>query len=325
MILAGDVGGTKTRLAIYDEKQATIPQVEKVFVSDDYPHLEDIVQAFMIETGIKHLTSVVVGVPGPVNKGEARITNLPWVISETQMEQALDVESVKLLNDLEATAYGLPFLPPEDLYSLNNQTPDPSGNKVIIAPGTGLGEAVLFSHNHRYIASPSEGGHADFAPHNLFLLELLRYMMGRFEHVSYERVCSGIGIPHIYDFLRTQTRMSYNAEIAGKLTELEDRTPLIVQAGLNMDCEVCVEVLNVFVSILGAEAGNMALNLLARGGVYLGGGIPPRIVEKLKDGVFMSSFVNKGRFAEMLSKIPVYVILNDKTALFGAACYALNK
>lgn len=322
MILAGDVGGTKTRLAIYDG--TTTPQVEKVFVSDDYPHLEDIIQTFMQETGVKTLEKVVVGVPGPVNDGEARITNLPWFISEQKIAQKLQVEAVKLLNDLEATAYGLPHLPADDLFALNDQAPDLDSNKVVIAPGTGLGEAVLFAHNGKYIASASEGGHVDFAPHNLFLLELLRYMMGKFEHVSYERVCSGIGIPHIYDFLRTQSHMRYNHEIAHKLDLAEDRTPIIVQSALKMECEICVEALNVFVSILGAEAGNMALNLLARGGVYLGGGIPPRIVEKLKDGTFMAAFVNKGRFSEMLSKIPVYVILNDKTALFGAACYALD-
>jgi glucokinase len=240
------------------------------------------------------------------------------------MIEALDVGSVKLLNDLEATAYGLPFLPPEDVYMLNNQQPDPHANKVIIAPGTGLGEAVLFAHEGKYIASASEGGHVDYAPHNLFQLELLRYMMGKFEHVSYERVCSGIGIPHIYDFLRTQSYMHPNPHVAAQLETVEDRTPVISKAALNLDCEVCVETLNVFVSILGAEAGNMALNVLARGGVYLGGGIPPRIVEKLKDGMFMAAFINKGRFADMLSKIPVYVILNDKTALFGAACYALG-
>ncbi len=322
MLLAGDVGGTKTRLAIYENDP--IPRVEKTFQSDRYPHLEDIVQAFMNETGVKSLEKIVVGVPGPVNKGEARITNLPWLVSEKDMIRELNVGTVKLLNDLEATAYGLPFLPPEDVYMLNDQRPDPTANKVIIAPGTGLGEAVLFAHEGKYIASASEGGHVDYAPHNLFQLELLRYMMGKFEHVSYERVCSGIGIPHIYEFLRTQSYIHPNPNIAAQLETVEDRTPVIVKAALNMECEVCVETLNVFVSILGAEAGNMALNVLARGGVYLGGGIPPRILEKLKDGMFMAAFINKGRFADMLSKIPVYVILNDKTALFGAACYALG-
>lgn len=322
MLLAGDVGGTKTRLAIYEKEP--IPKVEKVFQSDRYPHLEDIVQAFMNETGVRSLEKIVIGVPGPVNDGEARITNLPWIVSEKAMMEALNVGAVKLLNDLEATAYGLPFLPPEDLYELNHQPPDPNANKVIIAPGTGLGEAVLFAHEGKYIASASEGGHVDYAPHNLFQVELLRYMMGKFEHVSYERVCSGIGIPHIYDFLRTQSYMQPNMTVTARMESVEDRTPIIVQAALNFECEVCVETLNVFVSILGAEAGNMALNLLARGGVYLGGGIPPRILEKLKDGVFMAAFVNKGRFVDMLSKIPVYVILNDKTALFGAACYALG-
>lgn len=322
MIIAGDVGGTKTRLALYAHDGGTTPQAEKVYPSDKYPHLEDIVQIFMQETG-SAVTSAVFGVPGPVVNGEVRVTNLPWVITEHDLQTRTRVPKIKLMNDLEATAYSIPFLPPSDLFVLNDKPVTP-GNKVVIAPGTGLGESILFYHEGKYIASATEGGHTDFAPRSLFEIELLRYLMGKFGHVSYERLCSGIGIPHIYDYLKDNHYAPEMPAIAEKLQHAEDRTPIIVQAALNLESDMCLETLNAFVSILGAEAGNMALNTMARGGVYLGGGIPPRIVEKLKDGTFMAAFMDKGRFADMLQQIPVFVIMNDKAAMFGAACYALG-
>lgn len=321
MLLAGDVGATKTRLAIYDDKP--IPQAEKAYTSDKFEGLEDLVAAFLKETGAK-VSRAVFGLPGPVIGGVVRVTNLPWVVSQTAMQAALGIKQITLLNDLEATAYGIPFLPENDLHRLNEAQPDPSGNKVVIAPGTGLGEAILFHHNGHYYASPSEGGHTDFAPRNVFEMRFLRYLMGKYGHVSYERICSGIGIPHIYDYLRKNSYKKGNPAVAKAIKKAADRVPVIITAALKHECELCEETLQIFVSILGSEAGNMALKLLARGGVYLGGGIPPKILPALEDGTFMTAFVDKGRFTEMLTKMPVYVILNEKTALFGAACYGLE-
>lgn len=323
MLIAGDVGGTKTRLAMYEEQGPPIPQFEKVYASDAFEHLEDIVEQFIQETGAQ-ITRAVFGLPGPVFNGVVRVTNLPWTVSESEMEAALSVEHVKLLNDLEATAYGIPFLPDEDLYILNDVPQNPDANRVVIAPGTGLGEALLFHHDGKYHASPSEGGHTDFAPRTLMEIQLLQYLMGKFGHVSYERICSGSGIPHIYDFMKMNSYRPENPHIAERIAAAEDRTPVIVQAALNAESEICLDTLSAFVSILGSEAGNMALNLLAQGGVYLGGGIPPKILPALEDGLFMAAFVDKGRFSDMLKHIPVYVILNEKTAMFGAACYALG-
>lgn len=323
MFIAGDVGGTKTRLALYDATQgAAQPIRQKQYLSDEYEHLEDIVQVFIQETGAD-VERATFGVPGPVFEGEVKTTNLPWHIREEDLQRVTGISDIKLLNDLEATAYGIPFLPASDLFALND-VPPAKANKVVIAPGTGLGEAILFYAEGRYFPSATEGGHTDFAPRNLFELELLKNLMGKFGHVSYERICSGIGIPHIYDYLRENAYAPEHPDIEAKLASAEDRTPIIVQAALNLESETCEKTLDAFVTILGSEAGNMALNTLARGGVYLGGGIPPRILDKLKDGTFMSAFVDKGRFSDMMMHIPVYVILNDHTALFGAACYAMR-
>lgn len=323
MLIAGDIGGTKSRLGVYAEDGDPFPEIEKVYASDEYDHLEDIVDAFITETGVT-VTRAVFGLPGPVINETVKVTNLPWVVNAAEMQAKLAVESVKLLNDLEATAYGIPFLPPEDLVQLNECQPVTKANKVVIAPGTGLGEALLIYDDGRFIASASEGGHADFAPRTLFQIKLLEYMMGKFEHVSYERVCSGIGIPHIYDYLRENSRFNEDDALSAKIAAAEDPTPLISQAAMNAESALCRETMEEFVSILGGEASNMALNTLAKGGVYLGGGIPPKILPLLQDGSFMSAFLDKGRFSEVLKDIPVYVILNEKTALFGCACYALG-
>jgi glucokinase len=322
MLLAGDVGGTKTNLALYAPENGLVPQTEATFKSADYPSLEAVVEEFLAGEALP-VEKAVFGVPGPVVDGHSTTTNLPWVIYEAALKDALGVRRAKLLNDLEATAYGVPNLPTTDLHALNDAAPR-SGTKIVVAPGTGLGEAILFFQDGRYHVIPSEGGHADFAPTNLLEIRLLRYLMGKFGHVSYERVCSGSGIPNIYAFLRKQR---YAEELPGMkqaLKQAADPTPIIVQKAMAGECELSIATLNSFVSILGAEAGNLTLEVMAMGGVYLGGGIPPKILTKLKDGTFMASFVNKGRFAEMLARVPVYVILNEKTALFGAACYGLG-
>lgn len=322
MLLAGDVGGTKTDLALYSTDGNLVPEVQKTFASASYPSLEAVAKEFLAETGAT-VERAVVGVAGPVVEGKCAVTNLPWTMDEEVLKRELGLVEAKLLNDLEATAYGVPHLGAEDLFVLND-APARSGTKAIIAPGTGLGEAILFFKEGRYHALPSEGGHADFGPNSLFEIELLRYLMGRFAHVSYERVCSGLGLPFIYEYLRDNRYAPELPGVAQALREAEDPTPVLIGAAMSGECELCIAALNTFVSVLGAEAGNLALKVMATGGIYVGGGIPPRILPKLRDGTFMAAFVNKGRFADTLSHVPVYVILNRKTALLGAAWYGFE-
>jgi glucokinase len=322
MLLAGDIGGTKTNLALYSPESGLIPTAQATFKSKGYASLQEVAVQFLSESSAS-VDLAVFGVAGPVLNGESTTTNLPWTIRESELEEALGLEEAKLLNDLEATAYGIPHLSAQDLFALNDAEPE-SGTKVVVAPGTGLGEAILFHERGHYHVLPSEGGHADFAPTNLFEIRLLRHLMGKFGHVSYERIASGSGMPNIYAYLKKQRFAPETAEMKKALKLAADPTPIIVQKAMAGECELSIATLNAFVSILGAEAGNLALKVMATGGVYLGGGIPPKILAKLKDGTFMAAFVNKGRFAELLARIPVYVILNAKTALFGAACYGLG-
>ena len=322
MLLAGDIGGTKTNLALYAPEGGLEVQAQATFKSARYDSLEAVVEEFLTTTGAA-VDRAVFGVAGPVVNGQSATTNLPWVIREADLQQAFGFREAKLLNDLEATAYGVPQLPATDLVQLNDAPPQ-SGTKVVVAPGTGLGEAVLFFQDGHHHVIPSEGGHAGFAPTNLLEIRLLRYLMGKFGHVSFERVCSGPGIPNIYAFLKKQRFAEELPAMKKALKAAADPAPIIVQKAMEGECELSIATLNTFVTILGAEAGNLALKVMAMGGVYLGGGIPPKILNKLKDGTFMASFVNKGRFAEMLAQIPVYVILNDKTALFGSACYGME-
>ncbi len=328
MLLAGDIGGTKTHLILLNPGDPPQTIAETIYKSADYPTLEAITQDFLVQTGTS-ITKAVFGVAGPVVNGESKITNLPWHITESGLSQALHVplESVKLLNDLEAVAYAVPHLPDHELAPLNRDKLDRNlgGNKAILAPGTGLGEAILFYYNQQYHILPSEGGHADFAPNNLLQMRLLRYLLDRYNHVSYERVCSGgLGIPSIHAFLKEIRPEDEAPHVAQSLHEATDPTPIIIQAGISNECELCRATLNTFTAILGAEAGNLALKVMATGGLYLGGGIPPRILSKLRDGTFMAAFVNKGRFAELMSRIPVYVILHRNAGLFGAAYYGIE-
>jgi glucokinase len=322
MLLAGDIGGTKTNLALYAADTGLNPQFKATFKSAHYDSLSAVIAEFLNKVDAP-VERAVFGVAGPVVAGKSHITNLPWEISEADLRTAMGFQQVKLLNDLEATAYGVLHLADEDLFPLNDAPPR-SGTKAVIAPGTGLGEAILFYQEGRYHVIPSEGGHADFGPKTLFEMRLLRYLMGKFGTVSYERVCSGSGIPNIYAFFKKQKFAPEIPEMKKVLKQAADPTPVIVQKAISAECELSIATLNTFVSVLGAEASNLALKVMAVGGIYLGGGIPPKILSKLKDGTFMAAFVNKGRFAEMLGQLPVYVILNDQTALLGTASYGLS-
>jgi glucokinase len=325
MLLVGDIGGTKTDLAIVPLSGSTDPEVEATFRSAEFPHLEEMVTTFLQNNAHLNITRAVFGVSGPVVNGQAEATNLPWhEISEEALKTAFNIPQVRLLNDLEAIAYAVPHLGPRELVSLNIEQMEtaPGKNKAIVAPGTGLGEAVLFAHNNSYHIVASEGGHSSFAPTSLFQIGLLRSLLEKYGHVSYERACSGgMGIPNIYNYLKENHYAQEDPAVAEALESASDPTPIIVQAGLTQTSELCIETLNVFVSILGSEASNLALKVMALGGIYLGGGIPPRIINKLKDGTFMAAFVKKGRFSDMLSHIPVYVISHRKPALLGSTYY----
>ncbi len=328
MLLAGDIGGTKTNLAIFSpESGPRAPLVEATLPSGRYSSLEVLIGDFLAQVDLKP-EQASLGVAGPVVAGRATITNLPWVMSETQLQTALGFSpgGVRLLNDLAAIAYSVPWLESDDLHTLNEGQVAPGGAIAVIAPGTGLGEGFLTWDGSRYRAHASEGGHTDFAPTNLLEVNLLRYLLDCFGHVSYERVCSGRGLPNIYDFLKDSGYAQEPAWLAEQLARADDPNPVIVEAALagERQCELCVATLETFVSILGTEAGNMALNVLATGGVYLGGGIPPRILPALEDARFLEEFQAKGRMSDLMAKIPVHVILNPKVALMGAACHGLE-
>ncbi|HZU65975.1 MAG TPA: glucokinase [Ktedonobacteraceae bacterium] len=326
MLLAGDIGGTKTKLAVFSQEQGwRVPLAEEIFPSADYTGLEVAARKFLAKHDFK-IEQACFGVAGPVVEGAATITNLSWVMKESQLAQDLNIPTVKLLNDLESIAHAVPFLEASDLDTINVGQPVPHGTLAVIAPGTGLGEAYLTWNGTAYQAHNSEGGHADFAPTNLFELELLRYVMQRFPHVSYERVCSGKGIPNIYDYLKDSGYAEEPGWMAERLAGARDRTLIIMNTALDpdLDCELCTATLNTFVAILGAEAGNLMLKVLANGGVYIGGGIPPRILPYLHEKRFMQAFQHKGRFTHMMSEVPVHVILNPDIALLGAASYGFG-
>jgi glucokinase len=327
MILAGDVGGTKTNLAIFSsESGPREPLVEESLPSGKYPSLAALMRDFLSQTDHVVQTATL-GVAGPVVQGRATITNLPWVIEEEKLEEEFDLAAVRLLNDLVAIANAVPFLEADDVHVLHEGQPVDGGAIGIIAPGTGLGEAFLTWSGERYQAHPSEGGHVDFGPTDELESGLLEYLRGRFDHVSYERVCSGLGIPNIYDYLKEAGVAEEPDWLAQKLSGVDDRTPVIAQAAMDEDrpCELCQETMNLFLRVLGAEAGNLALKVLATGGIYLGGGIPPRILPALEKPIFRTSFLDKGRFDDLLDRMPIKVILNPKAAILGAACYGLER
>ncbi len=324
-ILAGDIGGTKTILAVFSsDRGAHEPIAEATFPSADYANLESMAQAFLADSGLP-VARAVFGVAGPVLNGSAQITNLPWVMSEHHLRAALGLPQVRLINDLEAIANAVPVLNDDDLVALNDVPPTPQGAVGVIAPGTGLGEAFLLWVNGRYHAFPSEGGHNDFAPSNELEGDLLRYLQRRFGRASYERVCSGIGIPNVYRFLRDCAYAQESPAVAAQLASAKDPTPIIVANALATPPDpLCAQVMDIFTSVLAAEAGNLALTVIATGGVYLGGGIPPRILPLLQRESFMNTFRYKGRLSGLMERIPVRVIMNAKAGLLGAARAALE-
>jgi glucokinase len=321
MILAGDVGGTKVDLALYDFVNGKLkPTRDKVYKAKDYAGLEVIVKEFL---GADKVTAACFGVPGPVRDGRLRLTNLPWTLDSRELSAGLDIQHVFLINDLEANGYGVAELAPDQIYTLAEGDASQIGNRALIAAGTGLGEGLLIWNGRIHIPYPSEGGHADYAPRNEDEIDLLRFLKEKYNgRVSFERVVAGMGLTSIYEFLREVRGMEEPAWLATKLAAVGDPNSVITEMALSAKSEICVKAMDMFVSAYGAEAGNLALKVLSVGGLYVGGGIAPRIIEKLKDGTFMKAFTDKGRLSQLLINMPVRIILEPRAALLGAAAYA---
>lgn len=323
MILAGDIGGTKSLLAFFSPDGGPRAAVnEQSLPSRNYPGLEAVLQDFL-RTARKAVKLACFGVPGPVVEGRCETPNLPWRVDARELRRVVG-SNVVLINDLEATGCGIATLRPDEFVTLNEGNPSPGGNAALIAPGTGLGEAILFWDGREHHPSASEGGHADFAPRNEQEIDLLRYLLKRYPHVSYDQVVTGRGLKQIYDSLR-DTGGKEPEWLKEELARADDPAPVISRAALEKRDALCGQALNLWVSIFGAEAGNLALKALATAGVYLGGGIAPKLLDKLKDGTFLAAFRDKGRLSSLVAQMPVRVILNEKTALYGAAAFALSQ
>ena len=324
MILAGDIGGTNARLAYYRPENGKFVVVrEQVFPSRQYRGLDEIVVKFVAESGI-HPDCASFGVAGPVREGRVETSNLPWIVDSARLAQELQLDSVFLINDLAAQAWGIHCLCETDTVALNKVPGTPVGNQAVVAAGTGLGEAGLFWDGQRHLVFACEGGHCDFAARNELEIELLRYLHVRSGHVSYERIVSGPGLVNVFLFLRDTQRGEEPRWLRDEMLA-GDPAAAVSRAALSGKCGLAEQALDLWISIYGAEAGNMALKVLATGGVFLGGGIAPKILPKLAGPLFMQAFLGKGRMQPLLEAIPVRVITNDKTGLLGAACYADRK
>jgi glucokinase len=324
LILAGDVGGTKVALALFDFQSGNLHHAaEKRYPAKDYPGLEAIVKEFLAEYQQEgKVSAACFGVPGPVRHGVLRLTNLPWTLDSRKLSLDLGIDHVFLINDLEANGYGIPELKAEQIFTLSAGDPSSAGSRALISAGTGLGEAFLVWNGTRHIPMASEGGHCDFAARNEDEIDLLRHLQKKLGgRVSYERVIAGVGIKDVYDFLRDERKMDEPAWLRERMAT-EDPNAVIGELGESGKNELCAKTLDIVVGAYGAEAGNLALKVLATGGVYVGGGIAPKILKKLEDGTFMKAFTDKGRLSDLLVQTPVRVILESRAALIGAAAYA---
>ena len=325
MLIAGDIGGTKTDLAIYSpESGPHTPLAQTEVHSADYPSLQALVKEFLAQVR----TSVDVAsfdVAGPVINGHVKTTNLPWTLDEETLANDLDLKAAHLMNDLEAVARAVPVLRAEDMLTINKGEPVANGPIAVIAPGTGLGESFLTWDGSEYVAHGSEGGHADFAPTDDRQIRLLHYLLPRFGHVGVERVCSGIGVPNIYEFLRDEENIPERPEVAQLIASAKDRTKAIVEAAFDPQhpSELCLAAVELLVSTLASEAGNLALKVLATGGVYLAGGVALHLLKLLQTQQFMQTFTRKGRFQDLMERMPIHII-TTRAALLGAATFGLQ-
>lgn len=323
MILAGDIGGTNTRLALFELENEELKEVAiDVYQSGQHGNLKEIVSEFIARHEVK-IESACFGVAGPIKDGKSQVSNLPWLVDSNILASLLDLKEVRLINDLEANAHGIAALKPKDFVTLSGGSKNPTGNAALISAGTGLGEAGLYWDGRCLQPLASEGGHADFAPRTELEIEMLGYMLKSCDHVSFERVLSGPGLVNIYEFLVQRDGAIQPQWLRDELAD-GDHAAIISKTALENRDELCVQALDMFVSIYAAEAANLALKVLATGGIFIGGGIAPKIIEKLKGPAFKESFLAKGRMASLLKDIPIKVIMNDKTALLGAARFATS-
>ena len=324
MILAGDIGATNARLAAFETEGNRLQcVVEKVYPSQQHNGLTEIVAAFTKTEGIP-VQSACFGVAGPVRGGRSKISNLPWTIDSREVAAQLKLRTVGLINDLEAFAYGIDALESKDFVALSEGSSEAEGNTAVVSAGSGLGEAGLYWDGHRHHPFACEGGHTEFAPKNDIEIELLQYLMKKYEnqHVSYERILSGPGIKNIYEFLRDTSREQEPAWLRDDLAAAPDAPALISQMALTQKAAICDRTLSIFVSVFGSEAGNCALKFMCTGGIFIAG-IAGKIVSKMQDGTFMESFLSKGRMKTLLQEIPVKIVLNDDSGLIGAARFTL--
>jgi glucokinase len=324
MILAGDIGGTNSRLAFFDVSNGGFRLVSaSVFPSREYSGLDEIVAKF-VDTSALQADAACFGIAGPVRNGRVVTSNLPWTIEAKRLADELKIKRAVLINDLEANAWGISTLSANDVVCLNHAKDAPVGNQAVIAAGTGLGEAGMYWDGTQHHIFACEGGHSDFAPRNDLEIELLRYLSKRYGHVSYERIVSGPGLVNVFQFLRDTGRGAEPAWLTEQMQEIAPAAA-ISRAAIDSKCQLCEQALDIFISIYAAEAGNLALKLFSTGGVYLGGGIAPKLVSKLAGQLFMEAFVGKGRMQPLLEAMPVKVITNEQTALMGAARCAVAK
>jgi len=323
MILAGEIGATRTRLAAYESEGNRLQcVVEKTFLSQNHASLAEILPRFTRAEGIP-VHSACFGVAGPVRGGRSKISNLPWTIDAKELAAQLKLNSVGLLNDLEAYAYGIDALDSKDFITLSAGSEDAEGNRAVISAKTGLGMAGLYWDGFRHHPFACEGGHADFAPRDQIQTELLAYLQKEYGRVSCERILSGPGIRHIYDFLRDAKQMDQPASLREQLNAAADPSPVISQLAVERKFPICEQTMSIFVSVFGAEAGNCALRYMTTGGIFIGGVIAAKIAAKMQDGTFMQAFLDKGRMESILKDMAVQIIVNDNCGLIGAARYTL--
>ena len=323
MILAGEIGATRTRLAAFETEGNRLQRVvEKNYVSQQHDGLSGILADFIKTEGIP-VHSACLGVAGPVRAGRSKISNLPWVIDAREVAKQLGLSSVGLLNDLEAYAYGIDALESKDFITLSDGVEEAEGNRAVISAKTGLGMAGLYWDGFRHHPFACEGGHADFAPRNDLQMELLAYLQKKYGRISCERILSGPGIKNIYDFLRDTRKVEEPEWLRTQMSAAPDPPALISQMALECKSAICDQTLSIFVSVFGAETGNCALNFMSTGGIFIGGSIAAKIIRKMNDPVFLESFLDKGRMGTILKDMPVKIVANDDSGMIGAARYTL--
>jgi glucokinase len=317
MYFAGDIGGTKTNLALF--KDINTPIELKRYPSANYPNLHAILSEYQKEIGLNlgELKGACFAIAGPVVGGECKATNLPWTVDSEKLKEHLRLDDVFLINDLEANAHSIEILPQESITTLAKGKKGANGNRAIVSPGTGLGEAGIYWDGKAHFPFASEGGHCEFGPRDDQEMRLCQYLMEQFRHASYERILSGPGIVNLFRFLVEVEGRSIPIE----LNPLEVSAREITQLALEKQQPLCVETLRLFVTILGAECSNAVLKYFALGGLYIGGGIPPKILPMMQSPYFMEGFLDKGRFRELLEQVPIKMINDEKASLKGAAFF----